>query len=123
VEKRKMKSIFIASMTGFLFVGCASSFGIQVVQGLPEEVYLTFAKGTSVEVGEVFVLYHVERTSAGGGGGGHTGHGGGAQGGGGANMRHEVGRVQVVRIADDTHALVKVLSGTASEGRVVERVD
>ena len=117
-----MKIMLGVSLMALLFAGCVPSFGIQVVQGLPEEVYLTFPKGTNVQVGEVFMLYHVERTASGGGGGGHAGHGGGGGGGGAqVNIRHEVGRVQVVRIADDTHALVKVLSGTASEGLTVGR--
>lgn len=112
-----MKSIIIVSMTTLFLAGCASSFGIQLVRGLPEEVYLTFAKGTNVQVGEVYVLYHVQKTSAAGGGGDHARHGGGGQ----VNVRHEIGRVQVVRIADETHALVKVLSGNASEGVAVEK--
>jgi hypothetical protein len=117
-----MRSIFVAPMMALLLVGCASSFGIQVVQGLPEEVYLTFDQGTNVQIGEVYILYHVQQSLTGGGGGGHSGHGSG-QGGGRVSVRHEIGRVQVVRIADETHALVKVLYGTASEGLTVERAD
>lgn len=115
-----MKQATLLSMFALLSFGCASSFGIQVVPGMPEEVYLTYTQGIHVQVGEVYVLYHRERPSSGMSGGGHAGHGGGSTV---LSTRHEMGRVQVVKITDDTHALVKVLSGVAQEGLAVEPAD
>ncbi|HEX9657073.1 MAG TPA: hypothetical protein VGB89_09215 [Bacteroidota bacterium] len=111
----------VAAMLLLLFSGCSSSsYGIRVVDGLPKETYLTFSKGSPVNVGDVFVLYHIQQAPASGSGhGGHGGHGGGGP----LNLRKEVGRVQVVSIADDTHALVKVLSGQADDGLEAEKVE
>lgn len=103
-----------------LFSGCSSSsYGIRVINGLPKETYLTFSKGSPVNVGDVFVLYHIQQAPA--SGSGHGGHGGG--GGGPLNLKHEVGRVQIVSISDETHALVKILSGIAEDGVQVEKVE
>lgn len=115
-----LKQITLLFVLALLSIGCASSFGIQVVPGLPEEMYLTYSRGANVQVGEVYALFHVERASSGMSGGGHAGHGGGSTG---QTSRHEMGRVQVVKITDETHALVKVLSGVVQEGLVVERAD
>ena len=106
-----------------LFYGCSpSSYGIRVIDGLPKETHLTFSKRSPVNVGDVFVLYRIQQAPASGGGhGGHGGHGGG--GGGPLNLRYEVGRVQVIKIADETHALIKILSGTPEEGVQVEKVE
>lgn len=105
----------------FLLACGSPSYSIRVVDGLPKETYLTFSKGTQVNVGDVFVLFHLQQapSSSGGHGGGHGGHGGG---GGTINLKHEIGKVQVVTIADETHALVKVLSGYAEDGVKAEKV-
>lgn len=100
--------------------GCSSSsYGIRVIDGAPKEVYLTFSKGTYVNVGDIFVLYHIQQAPASGSGhGAHGGHGGGP-----LNLKHEVGRVQVIKVADETHALVKVLSGYAEDGLNAEKLE
>ncbi|MBI4535648.1 MAG: hypothetical protein HY708_05170 [Ignavibacteriae bacterium] len=115
-----MKRLALVTLAATLLYGCSSSsYGIRVVDGLPKETYLTFSKGSPVNVGDVFILYHMQQASA--SGGGHGGHGGG--GGGPLNLKHEVGRVQVVSIADDTHALVRVISGRAEDGLDAERAE
>ncbi len=112
--------------TAFAFVlflaGCSSaSYSIKVVDGLPKEIYLTFTKGSPVQVGETYTLFHLQQApaSSGGGHGGHGGHGGGGT----VNLKHEIGKVQVVKIADETHALVKVLSGYVEDGVKAEKVE
>ena len=101
-----------------LFSGCSpSSYSIRVIDGAPKEVYLTFSKGTDVKVGDVFLLYRMQPPPE--NGGGHSHHGGGGQ----LNLKQEVGRVHVVSIADETHALVKVLSGYAENGLNAEKVE
>lgn len=97
-------------------IGCSSSFTIQVIDGLPKEVYLKFDKGADVKVGDVFVLYRVLTPS--GGGGSHGAHGAGGP----MNLKQEIGRVQVVQIADETHALVKILSGIVEDGLTAEKM-
>lgn len=118
-----MKHFGLIVLAAAVLYGCSSSsYGIRVIDGLPKETYLTFSKGSPVNVGDVFVLYHLQQAPAGGGShGGHGGHGGG--GGGPLNLKHEVGRVQVVSIADETHALVKLLSGYAENGLNAEKVE
>lgn len=104
-----------------LFSGCSSSsYGIRVIDGVPKEVYLTFSKGTDVKVGDTFVLYRVQQApSTSSQHGGHGGHSGGGP----LNFKQEVGKVQVVKIADETHALVKVLNGYVADGLNVEKVE
>jgi hypothetical protein len=120
-----MKQAIIATAFALLLLasGCSSSsYGIRVIDGLPKETYLTFSKGSMVSVGDVFVLYHIQQAPASGGGhGGHGGHGG--AGSGPLNLKHEVGKVQVIRIADETHALVKILSGIAEDDVQAEKVE
>jgi len=118
-----MKRIGPILLIATVLYGCSSSsYSIRVIDGLPKETYLTFSKGSPVNVGDVFVLYHMQQAPASGSGhGGHGGHGGG--GGGPLNLKHEVGRVQVIKIADETHALVKVLSGYAEDGLNAEKVE
>jgi hypothetical protein len=113
-----MRAVSLVVLAGLFLTGCSTQYGIQVIQGLPEEIYLTFDAGSQVQIGDVFILYHVQQALGGsGGGGGHSGHGGGKV----SVVRHEVGRVQVVRLADATHAQMKVLSGTVSEGLTIEK--
>lgn len=115
--------IKVASFTLVLLLsGCsASSYSIKLVDGLPKETYLTFSKGSPVQVGEIYALYHLQQApaSSGGGHGGHGGHGGGGT----INLKHEIGKVQIVKIADETHALVKVLSGYVEDGVKAEKVE
>jgi hypothetical protein len=115
-----MKNIGLVVTTVIVLYGCSStSYGIRVVEGLPKETYLTFSKGSPAGVGDVFILYHIQQPPA--SGGGHGGHGG--AGSGSLNLKHEVGRVQVIKIADETHALIKILSGIAEDGVQVEKVE
>jgi hypothetical protein len=118
-----MKQIGLIILAATILYGCSSSsYGIRVIDGLPKETYLTFSKGSPVNVGDVFVLYHIQQAPASGSGhGGHGGHGGG--GGGPLNLKHEAGRVQVIKIADETHAVVKILSGIAEDDVQVEKVE
>lgn len=119
-----MKQVIIVTSFAFLLflAGCSSaSYSIRVVDGLPKETYLTFSKGSPVQVGDVFMLYHLQPAPA-SSGGGHGGHGGGG-GGGTVNLKHEIGKVQVVKIADETHALVKVLSGYVEDGVKAEKAE
>lgn len=115
--KRPWLILFLAG----IFFGCgSSSYSIHILDSTPAEVYLTYAKGASVKIGDTFALYHVEnQPSSGEGWGSHAGHGGSGP------TRHKVedGRVQVVSIADETHALVKVLSGNVHEGMAAEKVE
>ncbi len=39
------------------------------------------------------------------------------------SLKHEIGKVQVVKIADETHALVKVLSGYVEDGVKAEKAE
>lgn len=113
-----MKRLGLIVCAATVFYGCSSSsYGIQVVNGAPKEVYLTFSKGADVKVGEVFLLYRMELPPA--GAGGHNHHGGGGP----LNLKQEVGRVQVVSIVDETHALVKVLSGHAEDGLNADKIE
>ncbi len=116
-----MKKIgVIVAMALFLLSCGSSSYGIRVVDGLPKETYVTFSKGSGVQVGEVFILYRMQQPPV--SSGSHAGHGGHGSGGE-LNLKEEVGRVQVVKIVDETHALVKVLSGNAEDGLKVEKAD
>jgi hypothetical protein len=118
-----MKRIGLTILAATIAYGCGmSSYGIHVIDGLPKEIYLTFSKGSPVNVGDVFVLYHIQQAPA--SHGGHGSHGGlGAGGSERVNVKHEVGKVQVVSIADDTHARVTVLSGHAEDGLHVEKAE
>ena len=117
-----MKRLGLIIFAATILYGCSSSYGIRIIDGLRKETYLTFSKGSPVNVGDVFMLYHMRQAPASGSGhGGHGGHGGG--GGGPLNLKHEVGRVQVIKIADETHALVKVISGYAEDGLNAEKLD
>lgn len=109
-----MKYVGAIIAGAFIFYGCASSsYSIHVIDGLSREVYLTFSKGADVKVDDVFVLYHDQMAPSNTtGGGGHAGHGGGGS----SMVRHTIGRVQVIRLVDENHALVKVLSGEIEEG-------
>ena len=104
--------------------GCSTSYRIQVIDGLPREIYLTYSKGTDVKVGDIFALYEVHRPQSSGSMEGHGGHGGhGSQGGESQPiMKHERATVLVVRIVDEVHAAVRVLSGEAAEGLEVEKL-
>ncbi|MBI5473554.1 MAG: hypothetical protein HY961_14540 [Ignavibacteriae bacterium] len=121
-----MKKVMLIALLTFplLLVGCGSpSYSIRVVDGLPKETFLTFSKDSAPNVGDVFVLYRLQQApaSSGSGHGGHGGHGGG--GGGPINLKHEIGKVQVVKIADETHALVKILFGYVEYGVKAEKVN
>ncbi len=101
--------------------GCSTSYHIQVIDGLPTEVYLNYSKGADVKVGDMFVLYEVHRpgpSSVSQGHGGHGGHGGGSQ----PAMKHEKAIVQVIRIVDEVHAAVQVLSGEVVDGLEAEKL-
>jgi hypothetical protein len=106
----------------FLMIsGCATSYRIQVVDGLPQEVYLNYTKGADVKVGDMFVLYEVHRpqpSSVPQGHGGHGGHGGGGQ----PAMKHEKAMVQITSIVDEVHAAVKVLTGQVEDGLEAEKL-
>ncbi len=114
-------TVMTIAFTLGLFLGACSSpsYSIRVVDGLPKETYLTFSKGSPVQVGEIYVLFHLQQApaSSGAGHGGHGGHGGGGT----MNLKHEIGKVQVVKITDDIHALVKVLSGYVEDGVRAEK--
>ena len=91
-----------------------------MVDGLPKEIYLTFTKGSPVQVGETYTLYHLQQAPANASGhGAHGGHGGSGT----INFKHEIGKMQVVSIADETHALVKVLSGYVEDGVRAEKAE
>ena len=97
-------------------VGCSSSYTIQVIDGLPREVYIKFDKGVDVNIGDMFILYRMQPPSS---GGSHSGHHGSAAP---LNLKQEVGRVRVTRIMDDMRAEVKVISGNVEEGFTVEKL-
>jgi hypothetical protein len=115
-----MKRIGLTILAATIVYGCGmSSYGIHVIDGLHKEIYLNFSKGSPVNVGDVFVLYRIQQTPA--SGGGHGGHGG--AGSRSVNLKLEAGKVQVVSIADDTHARVTVLSGHAEDGLHAEKAE
>jgi hypothetical protein len=113
------QAIIVTAFAFALFLaGCSlASYSIKVVDGLPKEIYLTFTKGSPVQVGDIFTLYHLQQAPA--NASGHGGHGGSGT----INLKHEIGKVQVVSIADETHALVKVLSGYVEDGVQAEKVE
>ena len=96
-----------------IIVGCSSSYTVEVEEGLPNRVYLNFDKGTSVKVGDQFALYQYHQASP--SGSGHA-HGGGGS----STLRHDVGRVRVVRIVNEIQAEVVVISGRAEAGLLIE---
>lgn len=98
-------------------IGCSSSYTIQVIDGLPKEIYLKFDKGADVKVGDIFVLYRMLPPPS-GGGGSHVAHGAGGP----MNLKREIGRVQVVQIVDEIHASVKILSGVVEDGVSAEKM-
>jgi len=116
-----MTKIGLIVIAAVILFGCSSSsYGIRLIDGAPREIYLTFSKGTDVKVGEIFTLYRIQQPPSGSGQhAGHGGHGGGGR----LNFRQEVGKVQVLSIADETHALVRVLSGYAEDGLAAEKVE
>jgi hypothetical protein len=122
----KTKHILSLGVSGLFLIlsGCGTSYRIQVIDGLPKEVYLNYSKGADVKVGDMFRLYEVHRPGPSGASqayGGHSGHGG--QGGGSQPaMKHEKAIVQVIRIVDEVHAAVKVLSGEVVDGLEAEKL-
>ena len=94
---------------------CSSSYEIQVVDGIPREVYLTFSRGDDVNVGDIFVLYRQQLPPP---SSGHEGHGAGGR----PNLKREIGRVRVVRIVDEERATVEVLSGQVETGMQAEKM-
>ncbi|MEW6061135.1 MAG: hypothetical protein AB1600_04250 [Bacteroidota bacterium] len=114
-----MKYVSMITLFGLLLTGCSgSSYHLKVVDAASGEVFLTFSKGSTVQVGDVFVLYAMGQ-SHGSGGGGHHDHGGGGN----SQMPEIIGYVKVTEIFDQTHGKVEVLSGRVDERAVVERVD
>jgi len=100
------------------FYGCITTYQIQVIDGLPKEVYLTYTKGAVVNVGDMFRLYEIHQPAPSSASQGHGGHGGGGQ----PMMKHEKAMVQVLRIVDEVHAAVKVVSGEVIDGLEVEKL-
>jgi len=96
-------------------VGCNSFYTIKVIDGLPQEVYLKFDKGADVQVGDVFVLYRVVLPSV--GASSHAAHRPGSS----LTRKQPIGKVKVIKIADETHAFVTILSGTAEDGVIAEK--
>lgn len=98
--------------------GCSSSYRIQVVEGLPREVYLNYSRDAIVRVGDLFLLYEVHRpepTSANqnhSSHSSHSDHGGGIQ----PPRRQEKALVEVIRIVDEGRATVRILSGEVADG-------
>lgn len=102
--------------------GCGTSYRIQVIEGLPKEVYLNYSKGANVKVGDLFRLYEVHRPEASGASQGHGGHGGHGGGMSQPAMKHEKAIVQVISIVDEVHAAVKILSGEVQDGLEAEKL-
>ena len=99
-----------------LFVSsCSTSYRIQVLDGLPKEVYLIFSKGADVKVGDLFILYqyHQPSTSS----GGHN-HGASAP----LPHKQELGIVKVMRLVDETRAEVELVSGQIGDGLEAEKL-
>jgi hypothetical protein len=119
-----MRLLLIAmALAAFGLMGCSSSSStIHVIDGLPKEVYLTVPNGAKLNVGDTYIVFHMQQTegsSSGiGGHAGHAGHGGGAEP---RSIRHVLGKVEVIRIADATNAEVKVLSGEVMDGVLAEK--
>lgn len=119
-----MTRLLIASaLAAFVLTGCSnSSSTIHVVDGLNRQIYLTVPSGTKVNVGDTYIVYHMQRMEASSSGmsehAGHAGHGGGDEP---RSVRHVIGRVEVIRIADATHAEARVLSGVVEEGGFAEK--
>lgn len=112
--KRLTKLVVVFVSVSIL--GCSSSYTIQVIDGLPREVYIKFDKGADVNIGDIFILYRMQQPPS---GGSHSGHHGSA---GPLNLKQEVGRVQVTRIMDDMRAQAKVVSGKVEEGFTAEKL-
>jgi len=110
----RTKGLLVALSIATL-AGCSSSYTIQVIDGMPNEVYLKFDKGADVKVGDIFVLYRMMPAPS---GGSHAGHQGSS---GPMNLKVGIGRVQVVRIVDEFHAEVKILSGRVENGVSAEK--
>ena len=109
------KSRFLLTALLLVVTGCTSTYTLRVVDEQAQEIYLTFSKGAKVQVGDILNVYRTAVVQA--SGGGHHG------GGGGENVVKEVvGKVQVVEIVDEQHALVKVLSGRVKDGLRAEKV-
>lgn len=106
---------FCVILAAILLSACSSSYEIQVIDGLPRKVYLTFSKGADVKVGDIFVLYRHQQPST---SSGHDGHRGGGQ----LNLKREIGRVRVVRIVDEQQAAPEVLSCQVETGTVAEKL-
>lgn len=95
------------------FTGCGySHYAIRTTDG--QHIYLNYEEGTDVRVGDVYVLYQIIPIQSGIGHGGHGAHRG--------TQKRELGRVRVIRIADETRAEVEVIFGTLEEGIQIERL-
>ncbi len=117
MTKQLCKSLGLAGL--FLILsGCGTSYRIQVIDGLPKEVFLNYSKGADVKVGDIFVLYEVHHPQSSSAHQGHAGHSGGGQ----PAMKHEKAVVEVIRIVDEVHAAVKVLSGEVEDGLEAEKL-
>ncbi len=89
--------------------GCGTTYQIEFVEG---DTYLEFSKGDDVKVGDVFTLYTTSTVR----------HSAGRH----APPRYKkviVGRVQVTKIADETHAVVVMLEGRIEPGLKAEKIE
>ncbi|OGU30643.1 MAG: hypothetical protein A2X67_08265 [Ignavibacteria bacterium GWA2_55_11] len=108
-------SLYAVMGTFLMISGCSTSYRVQVIDGLPQEVYLTYPKGANMHVGDLFILYEVHQMQPNSDAQDHDGHSGHSRGTP-STMRMERALVEVVRIVDEERALVRVLTGEAKEG-------
>ena len=114
VMKHYMIYLTVLGLLSSLY-GCTASYRIQVIDGPPRQVVLTYSKGADVNVGDIFILYHIQPAPP---PRGREGHGEGRQ----PATKHEMARVQVVSVIDDSRAVVKVLSGQVEHALEAERL-
>jgi hypothetical protein len=112
----------LTAITLFFVAGCASTYTIRTSEDSPNDVFLVFSKSANVKPGNKFVVYRtrtMSSTNTNAGGHQHgSGHGGGSH-----TMREDIGKVEIVEVLDETHARVKVLSGTIENGAHADKLE
>jgi hypothetical protein len=106
-----MKLSLVFALCLFFLCSCGVSYDIAHVEQRNDQVYLTFAKGTPVSEGEMFRIFGSVGSSD---SSVYFSHG---------RPRKILGRVKIVRIVDDSRALVHVIEGTVTGAVIAEKTE
>ncbi|MFZ1081665.1 MAG: hypothetical protein WAO19_07045 [Candidatus Kryptoniota bacterium] len=95
----------------FFLCSCGGSYDIVHVEQRNDGAYLTFPQGTPVTEGEVFRIFASMGSSD---SSVYFSHG---------RPRKILGRVKVVKVEDDSQAIVQIIEGTVTGGVIAEKAE